>query len=1073
MYMTVRTAKIQTPSDMILRTKLIPPELKSKVIERDRLMQLLRDNEYKDIILIIADAGYGKTTLISQWVRASSYGNVFYALSEEDSNFDLFLNHLIAGFEQLEPDLLQRTKNLVLYNKEQKANISVVMGTLVNEIQEKARTSLYLILDDYHTIAASSIVHEALHYLIEHLPTRVHIIITSRISPRFSSLTKWRSKQRVLELKREDLVFTTDEVKELINNTYDLSLSSKELQRIEQYTEGWITGIQLILQSSGLHRMAIKDTLNGFLEAHEPLFEYFAHEVLSYEPQDIQEFLIQCSLLDTLTPEACDHVLRRTDSHRLLPELEHRHLFLTEVREKEYIFHHLFQKYLNQCLVDHEKCRRLHARAAQYYRKKKYLDLSIKHFLAAAHFLQAGRIMLRSIKEDTAGRISGGIDTTLLRKYLNEIPDDVLNKLPELLVIKGTLLRDAGAHEKAKELYSLAEKAARETNDMTTYAHSLSEKALLHWLQGKHSTALKLLQKALRTCPVSNKKMRLHVLNLLALVWQDLSDLSRAKTYLRKSRMLAQKLKIQYDQIILTSNLGTIYLQEGEIKRAYEICKPLIPQLGEQYYYKVGVIYANAARAALDYGDIAWAESCLQQGWNICRPYDDRVSSGTLNHCFGLLFMYKEQWNSAHKHFDEARNVFHMLHWRRMESSVLRNIGTLLRLQGNIQDSLKSIEQAEILLTDPVPQKTAHSAFLLADRALLEVDKGNYSRAQQTIARCLRKARSKHWRLGDMYSLFVKTLVAVHRNNENKAKILIHDILQITREYGYHGIFDLELRHQPNLVAFMKGIPVYHAYLKQHHISPQPPTIHVLFFGGLRLEHEDRKTIELNWPTEKTKSLFAFLLMNRAKQLTRSQVLDALWTGIGKKKAHENLRTTAYRMRKTLKNAPMSGIALDGIFTFEKGRYILRPNISIESDVEDFARNMKLADIGSTDKETRKTLEQAINMSRDPFLPDVYDQWVDTERALLREHRLNALRKIIIIEVRCKDHLACVEHCTQYLKLEPLCEEIVCIYMKSLKNLGRLSEIRKAYKTFEQTLQKELHSAPTPETQRCYYSLVT
>jgi ATP/maltotriose-dependent transcriptional regulator MalT/DNA-binding SARP family transcriptional activator len=1069
----MKSRRIHTPPSLVLRTKLTLPEIKGRIINRERLIALLRDNEQSDIVLINADAGYGKTTLVNQWIRETGYPYVFYALNHEDSNFDLFMNHLITGFEQYKPDFLKNTKELVRLSKEIRNNTSMVMSTLINEIQKNATTHMYVLLDDYHTITRSSIVHNAVQYLIEHMPLRLHIVITSRESPAFSPLTKWRSKQRVFEIEREDLIFTTDEVQELIRDTYELSLTNKELQRITQYTEGWITGIQLILQSSGLHRITIKDTLNGFLEANEPLFDYFAHEVLSYESPRIQEFLTQSSLLDTLTPEACDYILRRTDSHRLLHDLEHRHLFLSEIQGYEYVFHHLFRKYLYMRLKARKEYRKLHVRAGRYYQRKKLFDLSIKHFLLAEQHVHAGKAMLKSIREDTAGRISGGIDTTILSVYLDELPDHVLLQIPELLVIKGTLLRDAGMHTNALDMYTLAEHAARTRHDRTTCAHSLSEKALLNWLQGNHTKALSLLQKALRTCPADSKTMKLHVLNLLALVWQDLSDLARAKTYLRKSRKLAQELKITYDQIILTSNLATIYLQEGEIKRAYEICKPLIPQLEEHYYYKVGVIYANAARAALDYGDTVWAESCLLTGWKICSPFDDRVSSATLNHCFGLLYMYKGQWDSAYTHFTKARTAFSVLRWRRMESSVLRNIGTLFRLKGNLQASLKSIEQAELLLKKPIPQNTAHVAFLLADRALINVEKGEIARAQKTLARCSRESQRTHWHLGEMYSLLVKTLIALRRKRKMRTRTILQNLLVVTNTYGYHGILGLELRHQPDLIAFMQTIPDKNDYIEKHGIGPQKSLIHVKFFGGLRVEDQRYHAIRMEWPTEKTKSLFAFLVFHGTRQITRDQVLQGLWPDLDKKRSHENLRTTAYRMRQTLKNVHIPGTALDAIFTYQKGRYILMPNIAIESDVENFRRFMKVAEAGTGSLDIKHALEEVIEISRDPFLPDIYDEWVDNERLRLREKRLTALKKMIAIESQHKKEKACAEYCKQYLMIEPLAEEIVCTYMKCLKNLGRVSEIKRIYRNLEKTLEKELNINPAPETQRYYHSLIT
>lgn len=1059
---------------IVLRTKLILPETKGKIIERNRLLALLHDNKDKEIMLIIADAGYGKTTLISQWVNNIGCANVFYALSEEDSSLDLFLTHLIAGFEQLEQDFLKRTKELVTYNKELKNNIGTVMGTLVNELQDKCKKDYYIILDDYHAITESSVVHEALHYFIDHLPTKLHIIIASRVLPSFPALIKWRSKQRVFELGRQDLCFNSMEIKQLISDTYSLSLPHIELQRIVQYTEGWVTGIQLILQSSGLHRTAIKDTLNGYLEAHQPLFDYFASEVLSYEPQYIQDFLIQSSVLENLTPHACNMILRRKNSHALLKELEHHHLFLYEVEDQGYRFHHLFRKFLNQRLSTFKGYRQLHIRAAQYYRKNKHYDLGIRHYLSAKDYLQAGKMILRSIQEDITGRISGGIDTTLLRKHLYEIPQKVLQKLPQLLVIKGTLQRDAGDHEAAKELYRTAEQVSRRANDMTTCAHGLSELALLHWLQGNHNEALKILKKALRTCPGSELKMKLHILNLLGLAWQDLSNLTKAKSYLRQAKKIAEELNIFYNKIVLESNLATIFLQEGEIKRAYNTCKSLIPQLGEHYYYKVGVIYANSARAALDFGDLSWAESCLGQGWNICRPYEDRVSFGILNHCFGLLHMHKQQWNSAQQHLEEARKVFQMLRWKRMESSVLRNVGTLQRLQGNIPNSLQSIKQAKELLGGLGPGESAHATFLLADRALLEVELGKYSKARKTITKCQRQARIMHWHLGELYALLVNTLISLTHKHKKGSVQLIDSLIKLAQRKGYHGILSMELRHQPDLVKYIRQFPKHRSYLDKHHVyyNPEHPTLFVKLFGEMRIEDSEHQSVALNWPTEKTKSLFAFLVVHRTKGLLRAQVLDALWSRLSKKKAQENLRTTAYRMRQTIGKACIKGVTKELIFTYKQGRYVLLPNITIECDIDEFDRLMKLADIAHSDDEKKAALKKAIDITQADFLPDIYDQWVDSQRSILHEHKLHALQKIIQIVSVQNDDFVCIDYCKQYLAMEPLSEEIACICMKSLKKLDRLSEIKVVYQSLGKALRNEVHCAPTQETQRLFQFLL-
>jgi DNA-binding SARP family transcriptional activator len=324
-----------------------------------------------------------------------------------------------------------------------------------------------------------------------------------------------------------------------------------------------------------------------------------------------------------------------------------------------------------------------------------------------------------------------------------------------------------------------------------------------------------------------------------------------------------------------------------------------------------------------------------------------------------------------------------------------------------------------------------------------------------------------------MYHALVKTLLALSHNDEKTAKKHAGLMIRATKKKGYHGILLTELKHRPELMAFARKIPAFRSYLDERRVTHERSKVWVTFFGGLRVDDGDHQSINLEWPTGKTKSLFAFLVFNRSVNLTRMQVLDALWSGLNKKKAHENLRTTAYRVRQTLKSANMQGVKQEAIFTHQRGRYILFPDLEIESDVDDFNRHLKLADIARSPEEKKRALSRALDISRASFLPDIYDQWIDTQRSVFREQRLAALREIIAIASGQKDDLACIDHCRRYLAIEPMSEEIACICMGSLKNLGRLSEIKKVYQTLEKTLREEIQSAPASETHLFYRSLIT
>jgi DNA-binding SARP family transcriptional activator len=435
--------------------------------------------------------------------------------------------------------------------------------------------------------------------------------------------------------------------------------------------------------------------------------------------------------------------------------------------------------------------------------------------------------------------------------------------------------------------------------------------------------------------------------------------------------------------------------------------------------------------------------------------------------------MHKQKWDIARQHLEQARKVFQMLRWRRMESSVLRNIGTLQRLKGNIPKSLESIKQARGLLNGLGPGESAHVTFLLADMALLEVELGQHSRARKTIARCQRQAHQINWHLGELYVLLVNVLISLKNKNKKGTVRFIDSLIKLAQKKGYHGILSMELRHQPELVKYIRQLPKYGSYLDKHHVyhTSEHPALFVKLFGRMRIEDSEDQNIVLNWPTEKTKSLFAFLVVHRKKGLSRAQVLDALWSRLDKKKAQENLRTTAYRMRRTIRKACIKGVTRELIFTSKQGRYVLLPDITIDCDLDEFDRLIKLADIAHSDDEKKTALRKAIDIAQGDFLSDIYDHWVDSQRSILHEHKINALQKIIQIVLVQNDNLACIEYSKQYLAMEPLSEEIACICMKSLKKLDRLSEIKVVYQSLEKALRNEIKCTPSQETQRLYQTL--
>jgi len=230
------------------------------------------------------------------------------------------------------------------------------------------------------------------------LPDNVRVLIASRTVPALGSLAKWRSKQSLFELSRKELTFSQNEIKALLSEVYRVMLSDDELRRVSEYTEGWVTGIQLIVQSAGKDRKTVKETLNGYVAQSQPLFDYFANEILIGESPRVGDFLKYSAILEVMTPDACNAVLGMKNSVRLLRDLEHRNLFMSTVGKEEYKYHQLFRHFLLD-RIDNERLQKsLNLKAARYYKQKGQIEQAIQHYLAVENYPWAGKLIAQVSK---------------------------------------------------------------------------------------------------------------------------------------------------------------------------------------------------------------------------------------------------------------------------------------------------------------------------------------------------------------------------------------------------------------------------------------------------------------------------------------------------------------------------------------------------------------------------------------------------------------------------------------------------------------------------------------------------
>lgn len=412
----------------ILATKLYIPKPRPKIVLRPRLIDQLNKGLHRKLTLISAPAGFGKTTLVGEWLATCHYPTAWLSLDEGDKELQRFLVYFVAALQTLREDI--GNDMLGALQSSQLPPIEPLLSILLNEIASIANDSI-LVLDDYHLIDSKAI-DEALAFLLEHLPHQMHVVISSREDPTLP-LSRWRVRSQLNELRAADLRFTSAEAADFLNGLMQLNLSVHDIAALEARTEGWIAGLQLAALS-----MQGNQDKTGFVEsfggAHRFVLDYLLEEVLGRQPDSIQSFLLRTSILSRLCGSLCDAVLgvASGSSQKTLEYLDHSNLFMIALDNERhwYRYHHLFGDLLRQRLGQErppEEVSEHHIRASEWYEKNGDQAEAFHHAIAAQDFSRAA-----TLAEIAWQGMSGSFQNAAWLGWVKQLPEKLIQIRPVL-----------------------------------------------------------------------------------------------------------------------------------------------------------------------------------------------------------------------------------------------------------------------------------------------------------------------------------------------------------------------------------------------------------------------------------------------------------------------------------------------------------------------------------------------------------------------------------------------------------------------------------------------------------------
>ena len=606
-------------SDPLIHTKIRLPSTRPSLVSRPRLQEQILQGLQGPLTLIIAPAGFGKTTLVASCIASCGMPVAWLSLDKNDNQVERFLSYVVAALQETDNTIGRQAAQLLAAS--QQAMPESILASLINDL-DIADTETVVVLDDYHFISSTA-VHEAVAFLLEHCPTTLHLAIVTRSDPPFP-LARLRARGQAVELRTADLSFTEPEAAQFLNEVMGLRLDAGSVAVLKERTEGWIVGLQMAALSMR-HREDIPKFIQAFSGTNRYILDYLLEEVLAGQPPEIQRFLFYTSVLERLTAPLCDALLEETTedktsqrSSTILDYLERANLFLLPLDDERqwYRYHHLFADLLRARLdqIYPELVLQLHARAAAWYEQKGSILDAIHH----ASMVSDDERVERLIEENYFEMMNRG-EMSWVRFWMGKLSKELVTRRPWLCLYEAMNRSWFGQLEEANSLLNQAEERIRcevsGPDRQTMLAYHAYVKSRVTAMQGDTHRAIESCLSARERVPADNLTLQIDFSITLGYEYFLVGDFVHAEQTLNetiRSGSVAGAINNPVAAYCLLARLQMIQGQLREAECVFQKAIQLIHGAGGQNLGVLGLVEVGRAALLCEWNDLEAALVRLQ-----------------------------------------------------------------------------------------------------------------------------------------------------------------------------------------------------------------------------------------------------------------------------------------------------------------------------------------------------------------------------------------------------------------------------------------------------------------------------
>ncbi len=1103
----------------VLLTTIGVPQTRDDAIPRERLVAVLREGLTHRVILLTAEAGYGKTTLLVQLARSLDWPVAWYTITEDGHDPATFLASLIAAVESARPGTAFTANQVMGGLADPGASWRTVATALINDLVQAAPGTMLIVLDDLHVVDGSPSA-EIVGYLAAHLPRSTRLVLAGRTRPAAPEIARLAGQGDVLTLHGPSLVFSPAEVSQFLTHPTTTPLSEADIALTIERTEGWPLALQLIRQALNAdgHSGTIRavESLRG---DRQEVYGFFGTQVLDRLPEELRRFLLRISILDPVDADVAGAIGNAPEAESMLRDLEARGLFLTalDTGARRYRLHPLFRETLRARLEResgpdeiqrlHREAGRLLVRAGRALQGIPHLLSGVDHEAVADALAAEGERWLEDGKAKTVA------------VWIAALPRHTVDASPHLLALLGWLANQRGEWDETVRRYASA--ALLATGDLAgaatagqiralirlarfAEARALGERALslqdltmatrarlLHWVaksdleSGMPSRAIEPLEQALALFGEAGDHYR------QVLVLHDLTfaggQLEPTPHWPERFLPLALTLDREAEHLAMRAEAAAVVGELLSAQARHEQALAYFEKAGEAArllddVHRVGLNFFGKGLCLRAMGRLQEARETLEHGLRFAEEHHAAQYVEMLRYPLALVTWSEGRVDEATGVLRRAADSSRRRGLRIFEPGFHVNLALVLAAGQDIDAARGHLNEAIARYRDwGAERRAAECALYLA---ALDVREQRDGEVVPGLADALAGARHHVWdrRFAQYTELLVPVLVAAlirgietdyaagllgaRGDADALAPVLAHTdsaarvrAVQVLERMGGERSRTLLNRLSRDAETAVRS----RARAALVALSERPPApLFIRLLGGFEIRKGSAVLPRDAWPRRRSRLLFAFLLIAR-RPVAREVVLETLWPDREPSAATASLNVAWSHVKRALEpglpeRLPSAYLLMEG------GRYGVRP-ATIATDVEEFEKKLAEADRAADSDARVRSLEEAVSWYRDDLLPDdANEPWIVVERERLRLSHLSALERLADGRSEQGRFAEATEILRTLLRAEPWREAAYRQMMKALTAMGRRAEALHLYRQCEALLQRELDVRPSPET---------